>query len=76
MQLVLHRDVVATWPRAGRHVLASYDDTTVVVYQAYRPSIARFAVQHGYFGGNDFSLSRMSWIKPCLLYTSPSPRDS
>jgi hypothetical protein len=57
----------ARWPGSGRHVLAQYDDESVVVYQAYRPSIGRFAAEHGYFGG-EFSLSRMSWIKPNFLW--------
>jgi hypothetical protein len=57
----------ARWPASGRHVLAQYDDDSVVVYQAYRPSIGRFAAEHGYFGG-EFSLSRMSWIKPNFLW--------
>nr|CAA9221226.1 hypothetical protein AVDCRST_MAG63-512 [uncultured Armatimonadetes bacterium] len=55
------------WPRTGRHILAQYDDEAVVVYQAYRPSIGRFAAEHGFFGG-DFSFSRMSWIKPNFLW--------
>jgi len=58
---------LARWPRSGRHVLAQYDDDSVVVYQAYRPSIGQFAAKHGYFGG-DFSLGRMSWIKPNFLW--------
>lgn len=57
----------ARWPASGRHVLAQYDDDSVVVYQAYRPSIGRFAAEHGYFGGG-FSLGRMSWIKPNFLW--------
>jgi hypothetical protein len=55
------------WPRAGRHILAQFDDESVVVYQAYRPEIGRFAADHGYFGGA-FSYSRMSWIKPNFLW--------
>jgi hypothetical protein len=55
------------WPPEGRHILAHYDDHTIVVYQAYRPSIGRFTMEHGYFGGG-FSLSRMSWIKPNFLW--------
>jgi hypothetical protein len=39
----------------------------VIVYQAYRPSIGRYAAEHGAFGG-DFSYSRMSWIKPNFLW--------
>jgi hypothetical protein len=58
---------VARWPASGRHVLAQYDDDSVVVYQAYRPSIGRFAAEHGFFGG-EFSLGRMSWIKPNFLW--------
>ena len=57
----------ARWPASGRHVLAQYDDESVVVYQAFRPSIGRFAAEHGYFGGG-FSLNRMSWIKPNFLW--------
>ena len=55
------------WPVAGRHILAQYDAETIVVYQAYRPEIGRFAAEHGYFGG-EFSLRRMSWIKPNFLW--------
>ena len=39
----------------------------VIVYQAYRPSIGTYAVEHGHFGG-EFSYSRMSWIKTNFLW--------
>jgi hypothetical protein len=55
------------WPRTGKHILAQHDDQSIIVYQAYRPSIAEFATTHGRFGG-DFSYSRMSWIKPNFLW--------
>src|SRR3954453_8895210 len=55
------------WPTSGRHILAQFDDESVVVYQAYRPEIGHFAAKHGYFGGA-FSLDRMSWIKPNFLW--------
>lgn len=58
---------VKVWPKEGRHVLAQYDDDTMIVYQAYRPEIASFAVKHGRFGG-DFSYARMSWVKPNFLW--------
>ena len=54
-------------PQTGRRILAQFDDDTVIVYQAYRPSIGVFAIENGYFGG-DFKLSRMSWIKPNFLW--------
>lgn len=56
-----------TWPRSGRHILAQFDADSIIVYQAYRPSIARYAVENQRFGG-DFSFSRMSWIKPNFLW--------
>ena len=55
------------WPAAGRHILAQFDTQTVVVYQAYRPSIGRYAATHGRFGG-EFRFSRMSWIKTNFLW--------
>ena len=57
----------APWPRSGHHILAQFDDKSVVVYQAYRPEIGHFAARHSYFGGG-FSTSRMSWIKPNFLW--------
>src|SRR6516225_753316 len=57
----------ARCPRSGRHILAQFDDESVVVYQAYRPEIGHFAAAHGYFGGA-FSLDRMSWVKPNFLW--------
>lgn len=56
------------WPRTGRHILAHYDESSLIVYQAYRPSIAQYALTHGAFGGPDFSFTRMSWIKPNFLW--------
>jgi hypothetical protein len=55
------------WPKSGRHILAQFDASSIYVYQAYRPVIARFAVANQGFGG-EFSFSRMSWIKPNFLW--------
>ncbi len=55
------------WPPKGRVILAQHDAESVFVYQAYQPSIGHFAAKHGYFGG-EFSLSRMTWIKPNFLW--------
>lgn len=57
----------SAWPRQGRHILAQYDDETMLVYQAYNPKIGRYALRHQHFGG-DFSYGRMSWIKPNFLW--------
>jgi hypothetical protein len=49
-------------------VLAHFDDSSIVVYQAYRLAIARHALEKQEFGGPEFSFSRMSWIKPNFLW--------
>src|SRR5213595_2953819 len=69
MKLITERyiDQLKRWPRSGRHILAQFDENSVVVYQAYKPSIGHFAARHGYFGG-PFQLGRMSWIKPNFLW--------
>lgn len=68
MKLERYEEQITRWPRAGRHILAHHDDEILVVYQAYRPSIGRWATAHGKLGGPDFGFSRMSWIKPNFLW--------
>jgi len=67
LQTALYLEQLPYWPAQGRHILAQYDDDTVVVYQAFRPAIGHFAARHGRFGG-EYSFSRMSWIKPNFLW--------
>ena len=56
---------VATWPATGQHVLAQFDADAIVVYQAYRPSIANFAVANQRFGGADFRFGERvtGWVR-------------
>jgi len=61
------REQVERWPSAGRHILAQFDAESIVVYQAYRPEIADWAVANQAFGG-PWSFDRMSWIKPNFLW--------
>src|SRR5262245_21550643 len=68
LQIAPYLEQRVAWPAVGRHILAQYDESTVVVYQAYRPSIAAAAVEAQQFGGGGFSMSRMSWIKPNFLW--------
>lgn len=35
-----------TWPPEGNHILAQYDDHSVIVYQAYSSQIASYAWEH------------------------------
>lgn len=67
MKTEVYAHQVERWPEAGRHILAQFDEATIVVYQAYRPAIADYAVAHQRFGG-EFSYTRMSWIKPNFLW--------
>lgn len=63
-QNILHHDVENY--QTGK--LKTIVDNYIVVYQAYKPSIADFAVKNQKLGGNDFNYSRMSWIKPNFLW--------
>jgi hypothetical protein len=67
IQLENYEKQLLRWPDEGRHILAQFDEESIIVYQAYRPAIGLFAVEHQYFGG-EFSLNRMSWIKPNFLW--------
>lgn len=67
LELESYLEQVKRWPTEGQHILAQYTDNYIVVYQAYRPSIGRFAAKNQYFGG-EYSYSRMSWIKPSFLW--------
>jgi len=58
----------ARWPAQGEHVVSHFDAESIVVYQAFRHSIGRYALEHQRFGGPDYSFERMSWIKPNFLW--------
>lgn len=62
-----YSEQVKVWPKDGRHILAQFDDESIIVYQAYNAVIGQYAVEHGKFGG-EFSFSRMSWVKPNFLW--------
>lgn len=55
------------WPKTGQHILAQQTEEEIVVYQAYKRSISRFATENQFLGGSEFSYNRMSWIKPNFL---------
>lgn len=67
MEYELYEEQIKKWPDSGKHIMANYDDEAIVVYQAYRPEIAEYAIEHQRFGGQ-FSFGRMSWIKPNFLW--------
>jgi len=55
-------------PKAGKQIIGSTDNDNIIVYQAFNPNIARYAVSHQKFGGPYYSFNRMSWIKPGFLW--------
>lgn len=67
LDITSYEEQVARLPSEGQCILAQYDENSIIVYQAYRHSIASFAVNQGYFGGG-FKLDRMSWIKSNFLW--------
>ncbi|MBK1812665.1 DUF4291 domain-containing protein [Clostridium sp. YIM B02505] len=50
-----------------RRILATYDETTIRIYQAYNNRIADEALELGRFG-KSFKVDRMTWIKPSFLW--------
>lgn len=55
-------------PQSGKHILAQTQGKNIIVYQAFNPHIAEFAVREQRFGGAHYRFSRMSWIKPNFLW--------
>jgi hypothetical protein len=55
-------------PQTGQHILAQQSQNSIIVYQAFNPAIANYAVEHQQFGGPAYSFTRMSWIKPNFLW--------
>ena len=67
IELKKYTEQVNEWPQKGYHIMAQYNHEEIIVYQSYRKSIGAFAVENQFFGG-EFSLERMTWIKPNFLW--------
>lgn len=55
-----------------RRIYAAYDVSGIYVYQAYKPTTVKAALEKGTFGAG-FNMERMTWIKPSfawMLYRS------
>jgi hypothetical protein len=55
-------------PTSGRQLIAQKEDDNMIVYQAFNPAIAAYAIANQKFGGDHYSFTRMSWIKPGFLW--------
>lgn len=63
-----YHEVLQQLPTSGQQIIGYQTEHEIVVYQAYRPEIADYAVKHQVFGGSHYSYERMSWIKPNFLW--------
>ncbi|WP_233752744.1 DUF4291 domain-containing protein [Flavilitoribacter nigricans] len=68
IQLDYYPNVIRELPNSGQQIIGYQTEDEIIVYQAFKPSIARYAVEHQQLGGADFSYGRMSWIKPNFLW--------
>lgn len=68
IKTILYNETIKTLPEQGQHIVGHQNNNEIVVYQAYRHSIADFALHNQYLGGDEFSYNRMSWIKPNFLW--------
>ena len=68
IETIPYSQYIESIPKEGRYILGQQRNEQIIVYQAYNNSIANFAVKNQYFGGNSYSYSRMSWIKPNFLW--------
>jgi len=61
-------DYKSRLPATGRHIIACQKEEDIILYQAYKPAIADYAVKNQRLGGSAFSYQRMSWVKPNFLW--------
>lgn len=55
-------------PAVGKFIIAQYNNESIIVYQAFRDSIAEYAVKNQCFGGDDYDFNRTTWLKPSFLW--------
>jgi len=69
LETIPYKDYEADLPQEGRCILGQMTtEENLVVYQAFNPSIAKYAAENQQFGGSQYSFNRMSWIKPNFLW--------
>lgn len=55
-------------PQQDNYILGQTNNNNIIVYQAFNNRIADYAIKNQIFGGQDYSFSRMTWIKPNFLW--------
>ncbi len=68
MKTEKYKEQIKRLPKSGKQIIGRLEGENIIVYQAFNPNIAKYAVQHQKFGGEHYSFNRMSWIKPGFLW--------
>ncbi len=55
-------------PSNGKYIIAQFTREYIVVYQAFKDSIAQYAIANQKFGGEDYDFERTTWLKPSFLW--------
>jgi hypothetical protein len=68
LQTIDHNNYEAKLPQEGNFIIGQRKESNIFVYQAFNDSIANYAIANQKFGGQSYSFSRMTWIKPNFLW--------
>lgn len=68
LETELYFEQVVRLPKSGQHIIGQVQKDQIIVYQAFNPFIADYAVKNQRFGGSNYNFDRMSWIKPNFLW--------
>ncbi len=68
IEFIPYNEYLNQIPKSGHHILGQQTDEKILVYQAFNNQIADYAINNQRFGGNHYSFSRMTWIKPNFLW--------
>jgi hypothetical protein len=69
LKTIPYSQYITELPPRGKFIIAQQPSPeTIIVYQAFNPDIAGYAVAHQRFGGEHYNADRMTWIKPGFLW--------
>lgn len=55
-------------PSKGKYIIAQFCKDYIIVYQAFKDSIAEYAIANQKFGGEEYDFDRTTWLKPSFLW--------
>ncbi|MEO9572207.1 MAG: DUF4291 domain-containing protein [Polaribacter sp.] len=68
LKTIKYNDYESNLPQTGKHIVGQEEGENIIIYQAFNPKIADYAVKNQVFGGDYYKFSRMTWIKPNFLW--------